>query len=541
MSHKGLGNDQYTLADWKEIPEDFIRQVVQAEGKRVIAEVLGMSYASFADWFKYRKIDIDIVRNFNYYNSRKKPEDRLPYETELSYQLKGMLDEIRSKRLEKYDEKVAEEEVTCPTCGKTFRKLKSSSQKYCSLECTSKRIRTEDELAKLSESTQGRQAWNKGVPKSAEAKAKFHETIKKVWTPEKKEEQSKIQKEVWSDSDLITKHSQKLMEVYADEGIRAKIAESVHKYNMSITDEQWKERYIKSFQTKSINGTLFSSKGEEEIKAFVESLGFKTSKYMVGKGHNRFEIDIYIEDKKLGIEYNGLYYHAINGINKRTRNYHFNKNSTAYDEGIELIQVWEDQWKNQQEIIKDIIAARLGIIRGKKIYARQCEIREVNTKDYREFCMKNHVQGYRSASIRLGLYHKGVLVQIASFNKARQYSISTANVYDFEWIRGCISSNNKVIGGTSKLLKYFIDVYKPKNILCFSDWNLFSGKGYEMSGFNFEGFTGPDKFYVTINNKLVRINRSPYAYQQYKQMVREGKLFECHGCGSKKFVWYASD
>ena len=104
-----------------------------------------------------------------------------------------------------------------------------------------------------------------------------------------------------------------------------------------------------------------------------------------------------------------------------------------------------------------------------------------------------------------------------------------------------LKSSNKVIGGTSKLLKYFIDVYKPKNILCFSDWNLFSGKGYEMSGFNFEGFTGPDKFYVTINNKLVRINRSPYAYQQYKQMVREGKLFECHGCGSKKFVWYASD
>lgn len=23
------------------------------------------------------------------------------------------------------------------------------------------------------------------------------------------------------------------------------------------------------------------------------------------------------------------------------------------------------------------------------------------------------------------------------------------------------------------------------------------------------------------------------------QMVNEGKLFECHGCGSKKFVWYS--
>ena len=259
---------------------------------------------------------------------------------------------------------------------------------------------------------------------------------------------------------------------------------------------------------------------------------------MIGKDHNRFELDIYVKEKNLAVEYNGCYYHASNGINHRGKNYHFNKNVIAYKEGIELIQVWEDQWKNQKEIIKDIIAARLGIIRGEKIYARKCEIRDVSTADYREFCNKYHVQGYRSASIKLGLYYKNELVQIASFNKARQYSYNSIDKYEYEWVRGCISSNNKVVGGTSKLLKYFIDTYKPNNILCFSDWNLFSGKGYEEAGFQLEGYTGPDKFYITINNKMQRINRSPYAYQQYKQMVNEGKLFECHGCGSKKFVWY---
>lgn len=438
-------------------------------------------------------------------------------------------------------------DIVCLNCGKLFHPARKSSI-FCCRECGieynkshGKYKKTEEQRKKLSEAHVGKEPWNKGKKASLDVIAKFKESIRDTWTEEKREKQRIKQKEVWSNPELLEKHSKIMQESHASEETRAKTAKAIHEYNLTITDEQWKERYLKSFQTKSINGTLFSSKGEEEIKAFVESLGFKTSKYMVGRGHNRFEIDIYIEDKKLGIEYNGLYYHAINGINKRTRNYHFNKNSTAYSEGIELIQVWEDQWKNQQEIIKDIIAARLGIIRGEKIYARQCEIREVSSKDYREFCMQNHVQGYRSASIRLGLYYKDILVQIASFNKARQYSISTANVYDFEWIRGCISSNNKVIGGTSKLLKHFISVYKPKNILCFSDWNLFSGKGYEMSGFHFEGFTGPDKFYVTINNKLVRINRSPYAYQQYKQMVKEGKLFECHGCGSKKFVWYASN
>lgn len=436
-------------------------------------------------------------------------------------------------------------DIACLNCGKLFHPARKES-KFCCRECSIQynkehgvMKKTEEMRKKLSESRKGKEPWNKGKKTAPEAIMKFKESIKGVWTDEKKEQQRIKQKEIWSNPELLEKHSKIMQESYSNEETRNKIAEAIHRYNMTITDEEWKERYLKSFQTKSKNGTLYESRGEKEIKDFVMSLGFTPSKYIVGKGSNRFELDIYIEEKKIAIEYNGCYYHAKNGINHKSKKYHFNKNSIAYSEGIELIQVWEDQWKNQQEIIKDIIAARLGIIRGEKIYARKCEIKEVNTKDYREFCNKYHVQGYRSATVKLGLYYKSELVQIASFNKARQYSIAGNNKYEWEWVRGCISSNNKVIGGTSKLLKHFIDNWHPNNILCFSDWNLFSGKGYEEAGFQLEGLTGPDKFYITINSKMQRINRSPYAYQEYKNMVNNGKLFECYGCGSKKFVWYS--
>lgn len=435
-------------------------------------------------------------------------------------------------------------DIACLNCGKLFHPVRKSSI-FCCRECGieynkthGKYKKTEEQRKKISEARMGKEPWNKGKKASEEAIAKFKESIKDTWTEEKREKQRIKQKEVWSNPELLEKHSKIMQESHASEETRAKTAKAIHEYNLTITDEQWKERYLKAFQTKSENGTLFSSKGELEIKEYIESLGFSTDKYVIGKDHNRFELDIYVKEKNLAVEYNGCYYHASNGINHRGKNYHFNKNVIAYKEGIELIQVWEDQWKNQKEIIKDIIAARLGIIRGEKIYARKCEIRDISTADYREFCNKYHVQGYRSASIKLGLYYKNELVQIASFNKARQYSYNSIDKYEYEWVRGCISSNNKVVGGTSKLLKHFIDTYKPNNILCFSDWNLFSGKGYEEAGFQLEGYTGPDKFYITINNRMQRINRSPYAYQQYKQMVNEGKLFECHGCGSKKFVWY---
>ena len=98
--------------------------------------------------------------------------------------------------------------------------------------------------------------------------------------------------------------------------------------------------------------------------------------------------------------------------------------------------------------------------------------------------------------------------------------------------------NTIVIGGTSKLFKYFVDTYKPSSILCYADWNLFSGKGYEKLGFEFLSFTGPDLFFIRNSSALERINRNPYTNSLHRQMVNEGKLFECHGCGSKKFVWY---
>lgn len=541
MSHKGLGNDQYTLADWREVPEDFICRVVQAEGKRIMAEVLGIPYASFTDWFKYRKIDIKLVRNFNYYNSRKKPEDRLPYETELSYQLKSMLDTIRAKRLEKYNEKVSEEEVTCPTCGKVFRKLKSSSQKYCSLGCLGKRTRTEEELSKLSESTKGRSAWNKGIPQSAKAKAKFHETIKKVWTPEKRKEQSEIQKEAWSDKELRTRHSNILKEVNNTPEIKKKIRDGLNRYYSTVDPEVLTERYRKQVETKNAKGWTYTSEGENALISYVKELGYKPEKYVYGKGNTRFEIDCYIPELKIGIEYNGIYYHASNGSNKKPINYHFKKSEHAMNDlGIELIHIWEDQWKKQNAIVKDILRVRLKKVEN-RIPARKCIIKEIPADEYRDFCITHHIQRFRTASVRLGLYYNDKLIQIASFGKPGNYGNANSDKYEWEWIRACTEFNTIVIGGTSKLFKYFIDVYKPSNILCYADWNLFNGNGYEKLGFELLSFTGPDLFFIHNSSALERINRNPYANSLHKQMVKEGKLFECHGCGSKKFVWYASN
>ena len=65
------------------------------------------------------------------------------------------------------------------------------------------------------------------------------------------------------------------------------------------------------------NGTLNISTGEKQIYDFIKTLGFKPTKYIIGNNHEskRFEIDIYIPELNIGIEYNGTYYHSSEGPN----------------------------------------------------------------------------------------------------------------------------------------------------------------------------------------------------------------------------------
>ena len=244
------------------------------------------------------------------------------------------------------------------------------------------------------------------------------------------------------------------------------------------------------------------------------------------------ELDIYIPEKKLAIEFNGIYWHSVN--NGTNKNYHQQKSKLCREKEIRLIHIYEDEWNDEhkREIIKDIIRHALNIpTYENKIYARKCIIKEIENKDYNDFCNKYHIQGTKGAQVKLGLFYNDKLVQIASFGKSRY-----DKQYEWEWIRGCPASNNNVIGGTSKLFKYFIKKYNPKSIVCYADFNKFDGRGYKECGFKFIKITAPDKFYYDTKNKI-RLNRNPNKYKEYMNKVKSGEFFLLYGSGNIKFEW----
>lgn len=102
---------------------------------------------------------------------------------------------------------------------------------------------------------------------------------------------------------------------------------------------------------------LMTSKGESEIAEFLIDKGYKVQQSNRSVFKNKRELDIYLPDHRLAIEFNGLYYHSEEM--GKDEQYHRNKWSACSEKGIDLIQVWEDDWNDDPAKIKRLFLKSL--------------------------------------------------------------------------------------------------------------------------------------------------------------------------------------
>lgn len=277
------------------------------------------------------------------------------------------------------------------------------------------------------------------------------------------------------------------------------------------------------------------SLGEKEISDFIKSLNIdiiENDKKILGG----LELDIYLPRYKIAIEYNGLYWHSekYKGLD-----YHKNKTLLCKELGIDLIHVFEDDWLYKNEIIKSIIRNRL-CINDKNIYARKCEIRLVSSSDARKFLDCNHIQGFCRSSIKIGLYNQGTLVSLMTFGERKTNSKS-----EFELVRFCSLINHNVVGGSSKLWKYFLNNYPNDRIVSYSDISLFNGDMYTNLGFDYKWLSSPNYFWVVDGkrnhrwkyNKKVLIKEGFDPQKTEVEIMTERKYYRIWGCGQVRFEY----
>ena len=221
------------------------------------------------------------------------------------------------------------------------------------------------------------------------------------------------------------------------------------------------------------------------------------------------EVDIYIPEKNIAIECNGVFWHSDQN---KPQKYHYDKYRLCLDNKIQLISIWEDQIVNNPEKIESIMLSKLGIY-DKRIYARNCIIKEVSSKECNEFLDKYHLQGKTNSSIRLGLYYNDELISVITFGKGRKCLNSKTN---YELYRYCCKNNIQIIGGASKLFKYFLKIYNPEYIESFSSNDISNGNLYKQLGFE---KVSDSIGYWYVDKEMNRYHR--YKFTKYS-LVREG-------------------
>lgn len=224
--------------------------------------------------------------------------------------------------------------------------------------------------------------------------------------------------------------------------------------------------YMRTYEMEDrfLNVGKGSSYGEIEVYEFVKSLcpdAKRTNKTILKPKH----LDIYVESKKLGIEYNWIYHHSVFSWGK-DKHYHIEKTNNCELQGIKLLHIFETEWKDEvkQDIWKSIITNSLGKTPN-KIFARKCIFKKIPSKVARKFFDENHLAGFCKATYHFGLFFENKLVSAISIGECR-----TEKTENLEIIRFASLKYHNVVGSLSKLIKNS----GIRNLMSFADRRISS-------------------------------------------------------------------
>lgn len=271
------------------------------------------------------------------------------------------------------------------------------------------------------------------------------------------------------------------------------------------------------------------SKPELELSNLIQSFGFnvETSNRVI---IHPLELDLYIPDRNLAIEYCGLYWH--NEVHK-DKDYHHYKWKMCKDQGIQLITIFEDEWLTKNDVIRKLVRAKLGV-QSETVHARKCVFIYTTLQEVSPMLLENHIQGPCSATYYTGLLFEGRLVATALFRR---------NYQGFELSRYC--SRARIVGGLAKLIDNFRKSYKGQ-ITTFSDHRYSNGQLYQRTGFTEVGQIKPDYRYVVgletrhkfgfRRKHLVRKLKSFNPDLTEHENCLKNKVYRIYDCGKTKYM-----
>lgn len=280
-----------------------------------------------------------------------------------------------------------------------------------------------------------------------------------------------------------------------------------------------------------------TSKPEKELTEFIRSLGLTVSE------NNRiiikpYELDIVIESLKIAIEYNGLYYHS-EAFGKGDK-FHLHKTELCEKAGYRLIHIYEDEWRDQKDLVKEKLTHMLGRSTNRS-YARKLKVISLNKAETNKFLDATHIQGNTSVfSESLGLVDStGKILACMTFCKNRFSSDGSVELLRF-------ATSIAVVGGFSKLLTHYVRSHPKDEIISYSDKRWSIGDVYSKNGFVKVSTSAPGYYYVGpdgirqdrqtfMKHKLHKIFSNFDETLTEEENCRRNNYFRIWNCGMDKW------
>lgn len=242
----------------------------------------------------------------------------------------------------------------------------------------------------------------------------------------------------------------------------------------------------------------------------------------------RLQVDIFIPSKKVAFEYNGLYWHSEL---YKEKEYHLIKKQLCSRNGIDLYHIFSDEWKNKKDIVKSMILVKLKNAQ-KVLYARKCDIVEIDPNERKTFFDENHISGdIRNVKKCFGLSYKNEIVAAMSFRAP----FTTKYKKSLEMARFAVLKYTSCIGAFSKLMKHSISWIRKNGydkILSYADLRFGNGDVYSKNGFQFVGQTKENYFYTDGYNRYNRFTFRAKSNIAEKQIAEKSNLYKIYDCGS---------
>lgn len=255
-----------------------------------------------------------------------------------------------------------------------------------------------------------------------------------------------------------------------------------------------------------------NSFAEEEINTFLLSLGEKT------EIHTRnvippYELDIYIPNRKIAIEYNGLRWHSEHF--KEDKDYHLTKTEMCETQDITLVQIFEDEWLYHTEAVKSFIKSAL----NKEILSNNFEVKSVDKEQARVFLEKYNIKGFQPSELFLGYFEKNVIRAVLGIELDWKCSINTfatdgLNQNVFEILFKHLITRNEI-----QYLDFVVDRRFPA--IC---------QILEANNFKLEETLPPSHSYVD-ENKNQRFD------SQNESQTFGFNLYRIWDCGYLRYIW----